>query len=71
MFIHHRQSAGQSQANRTDLCVGRRTEFRTATAKQLGLRLELDVNFKSDDRFGWVSAGAGHDALPIGFGRSV
>ena len=46
----HRQRAGQSQAYRADVGVGRRAETGGAAAEDLGARGELDVDFQADDR---------------------
>ena len=47
--VEHRQGAGQAQADRADVGVGRRAEVIGAAAEGLGRGQQLDVNFESDD----------------------
>ena len=51
LLVGHRQHAGQTQAYRADVGIGRRAEFIGATAPHLRFRLKLDVGFQADDRF--------------------
>ncbi len=46
--VQHRQGAGQSEADRTDLRVRRRAEGGAAAAENLGAGLQLGVNFETD-----------------------
>ena len=68
-LIHHRQRPRQSEADRTDLRVWRCTECCGATAEKLGKRLQLHVDFQSDNRRkGHLSFGRGciHRGLRLG-----
>ena len=47
--VEHRQRAGQAQADRADVGVGRRAEMIGATAEGLGSGEQLHVDFESDD----------------------
>src|SRR5262249_33108365 len=47
--IEHRQRSGQSEAHRTEMCVGGGAECGTAAAEDLRLRQELRVNLETDD----------------------
>ena len=49
-LIHHRQRAGQPEANRTRVRVRLRAKFNWRSAKHFGARLELHVHFKTDGR---------------------
>jgi len=49
MPIHDRQYAGHADTNRASSGVGRQTECRAASAKQLGAGKQLDVHFQADD----------------------
>ncbi len=60
LFVHHRQGAGKSKADRADLRVGRCAELRAASAEQFRLGLELNVDLETDDGFDGVSVGMGH-----------
>ncbi len=47
--VQNRQRAGQPQADRADVGVGRRAKMIGATAKSLGRGEQLDVDFESND----------------------
>ncbi len=47
--VEHRQRAGQPQAHRADVGVGRRAETVGATAEGLGRGEQLHVDFEPDD----------------------
>ena len=49
LLIQHRQRAGQSQADRADVGVGRRAEMIGATAEGLGRGEQLHVDLEADD----------------------
>ena len=49
-LIHHRQRAGQPEANRTSVRVRLGAKFNRRSAKHFGSRLELHVHFQSDRR---------------------
>ena len=50
MAVQHRQRARQTQANRADIGIGRRSETGGAAAENLGSRGQLDVHFQADHR---------------------
>ena len=50
-FVENGQYARMAAADRTDLGVRFRAEFRRAAAKELRGRFQLNVNFESDDWF--------------------
>src|SRR5437762_3501650 len=47
LMIHHRQSARQTEANRTSVRIWFGSKFNRTSAKHFGARLELDVHFKT------------------------
>ncbi len=51
LTVQYRQHAGMAEADRAGMRIGRRTEFGGAAAEDLGLRVQLDMHFESDDRF--------------------
>ncbi len=51
LVIGHGQDAGQAEADRADVGVGRGAKFIGATAPHLRFRFELDVRFQPDDSF--------------------
>ncbi len=51
LAAQYRQRAGQAEANRAHIRIGRRAEAGGASAKNLGSRGELDVNLQPDHRF--------------------
>ena len=57
LLVRDGQHAGQAQAHRADVGVGRRAELIGAAAPHLRLRLKLDVGFQADDRFVVHNAG--------------
>ena len=70
LAIHHRQTAGQAQADRTRLHVRlRRVETIDAAAEEFRSRKKLDVHFKSDD--GGVIHRPTLQRRPLGVPRSL
>ena len=71
--VEHRQRAGQAQADRADVGVGRRAEAGGAAAENLGGGGELDVHFEADHRLiardefrrSEVENGRGHGEAPL------
>ena len=57
--VHHRQRAGQAEAGRADLRVGRGAEFRGAAAEEFREGLQLHVHFQADDRREGRGGGSG------------
>ena len=51
LLIDYRKHSRQSQADRTDMGIRRSAEFRLAAAEDLGSRLQLNMDFQSDNRF--------------------
>ena len=50
LAAQHRQGAGQTQANRTHVSIGRRAEAGGAATEDLGGRRQLNVNLEPDHR---------------------
>ena len=71
LAAQHRQRAGQAQADRADIGVGRRAEAGGAAAEDLGGGGQLDVDFEADHRLvardglggRQIDGGRGHDFL--------
>src|SRR5438094_10498721 len=51
VFVQHGKRTRKSQTGRTGIRVRRRAEIRGAGAERLARRLELDVDFQTDDHF--------------------
>jgi hypothetical protein len=63
LLVRHGQHAGHAEADGAHMRIGRPAEFVFAAAEHLRVRLELDVDFKSDDDFvigGGEGGGDGH-----------
>jgi hypothetical protein len=60
-LVQYGQDSGKSQANRAGIFIGVFSEASRAAAKYFGVRQELGVDFKTDDRF--VVHGCGGVAL--------
>ena len=48
-FVQDRQSAGQAEADRANICVGRIAKAVRAGAENFGVGQKLDVDFQADD----------------------